>query len=268
MSDILAQYIVARSEQLLCITETLKSDERFVAAWLTGSFGRGEQVDYSDIDIRVIVANAYSERLCARPWPHGVRITDARLALFSQFGKPLIIYEAPGNAPEGGTFTYVLYEHMAMNVDWILVPQALAKRAADTRLLFDKVGIPLALPEEPLPMEERIVTLSNTISFFWMIAASCIKYLHCHDSLYFNMLLDWLYRAVYEVTYLLEGKPIPYHKGAHACLASTQAEQITALRHICERMLELMPKAVEIGAAVPQAPMSAVETRLAMVAET
>jgi hypothetical protein len=89
-----------REDLLSRIITALKNDHRFVAAWLTGSYGRGEQNEMSDIDIRVVVADEYSESLCARPWPHGGHTTDERLALFSQFGTPAVIYEAHGNASD------------------------------------------------------------------------------------------------------------------------------------------------------------------------
>jgi hypothetical protein len=43
MTEAKTRYVQARESLLTHITETLKHDERFVAAWLAGSFGRGEQ---------------------------------------------------------------------------------------------------------------------------------------------------------------------------------------------------------------------------------
>lgn len=41
----------------------LQADERFVAAWLTGSFGRGVEDNLSDFDLRIVVADAYVKTL-------------------------------------------------------------------------------------------------------------------------------------------------------------------------------------------------------------
>jgi predicted nucleotidyltransferase len=60
-------FVQERESLLAKITEGLRSDERFVAAWLTRSYGRGEQTWQSDLDIHVVVVGAHSERLCATP---------------------------------------------------------------------------------------------------------------------------------------------------------------------------------------------------------
>jgi Nucleotidyltransferase domain len=265
MSNPFSTYITNREDLLIRIATVLKSDQRFVAAWLTGSYGRGEQNEMSDIDVRVVVADEYSESLCARPWPHGRQTTDERLALFSQFGTPAVIYEAHGNAPEGGTFTYVLYREIAINVDWILVPQSNAQRARDTRLLFDNIGIPLEAPAEPESLEERITTASDSVSFFWMIAFSSLKYLALNDIVHFHMLQDWLHEGIHEVERLLDGRVSSYHAGSYARLAVTSKEQIAAHRALCQQMLKLMPRVIEMGGSVPTSPMPVIEVRLAMI---
>ena len=269
MSTCIASYVAARTDLLAHITSTLQNDQRFVAAWLTGSFGRGEQDDISDLDIRVIVADDYSEALCAQPWPHGARTTDERLALFALFGTPSVIYDAHGNAPEGGTFTYVLYEN-GLNVDWMLVPQAKARRATDTVLLFDKVGILFEPTPEPESLEQRITTASDTTAFFWMIAASSLKDLYPsrYDAVNFHMLLDWLHNALHDVQRAVDGTPWKYHSGAYAKLAPTRRELIAAHRTLCNRMLALMPEVERIGGKIPTSPMQPVEFRLKMLEET
>ncbi|GHO51341.1 hypothetical protein KSX_95040 [Ktedonospora formicarum] len=87
----------ARERLLAEITESLHNDERFVAAWLAGSYGRGEQTWLSDLDLHVVIAEAYSETLCATPWPYGAGTTEERLALFQQFGTPSLLFEAHSN---------------------------------------------------------------------------------------------------------------------------------------------------------------------------
>lgn len=48
MSSNQEQYTAARDELLAKIIAFLKDDPRFLAAWLAGSFGRGEQTWLSD----------------------------------------------------------------------------------------------------------------------------------------------------------------------------------------------------------------------------
>src|SRR5260370_37424508 len=110
----------------------------------------------------------------------GAKTTGERLALFSQFGTPAIIFEAHSNNQVGGTFTYVLYQESAINVDWMLIPQALARQEHPSLLLFDKVGIPEQPHPEPERPQERIERASTHEGIFWQLAASNVLNLHSH----------------------------------------------------------------------------------------
>ncbi len=173
MSEARARYVQARESLLARITETLKRDQRFVAAWLAGSYGRGEQEWSSDLDLHVVVANDYSECLCAQPWSGGAKTTEERLTLFKQFGEPAVIYDAHANNTIGGTFTYVLYRESAINVDWMLIPQSVAHREYPSLLLFNHGEIPEPPPEELLTREQRIEQASLHVSFFFQLC--CVQ---------------------------------------------------------------------------------------------
>lgn len=262
--NVLHTFVARRAALIERIVTTLQHDERFVAAWLTGSFGRGKQDDLSDIDLRVVVADAYSDSLCARPWPHGARTTDERLALFRQFGEPSLVYDAHENAPEGGVFTYVLYQESALNVDWILVPQATARRGQETLLLFDKVGIPMEEPPAPLSLEERAEKASVAAGFFWLMTPIAIKYLLREKQVTFQDFLGGLHAALEDMKGQIAGESVPYHGGAYAQLYLMQAERVAAIRRLCDEVLELMPAIAQMGGYVPADPMSVVNTWLAM----
>jgi predicted nucleotidyltransferase len=154
MSTNRTAYVGASDALLERITATLKSDERFIAAWLAGSFARGEQSWCSDLDLHVVVAEEYSETLCAQPWPMGARTAGERLALFQQFGEPAVVYDAHANNLVGGTFTYVLYKESGVNVDWMLIPQAIVHLEHPSLMLFHKRELP-APPLEQLPSPEQ-----------------------------------------------------------------------------------------------------------------
>ncbi|HLJ36539.1 MAG TPA: hypothetical protein VKU38_22970 [Ktedonobacteraceae bacterium] len=263
MSTYVASYVFARTDLLAHITTTLQNDERFVAAWLTGSFGRGEQDVYSDLDIRVIVADDYSEAFCAQPWPDGARTTDERLALFSLFGIPSVIYDAHGNAPEGGTFTYVLYEN-GLNVDWILVPQSKAQRASDTLLLFDTVGVSMEPAYTIEPEEIRAKAASEQVNFFWTMTPIAVKYMLREQPVAFHDFLELLHNVLREAERLVAGEPEHYHGGAYATLCTTLEERVNAIRQLCERMLALMPQVAHMGGYVAPSPMSIMTIWLAM----
>jgi predicted nucleotidyltransferase len=265
MSDIfLATFVSARHQLLHQIVTFLKQDERFVAAWLTGSFGRGEQDEFSDLDIRVVVADAYSEDLCSRPWPHGARTSPERLALFQQFGAPSVIYDAHDNAPEGGTFTYILYQDTALNVDWILIPQAEATREEQTLLLFDKVGIPIETPPEPESVEKRGQEASVQVGLFWVMTPIAIKYMLRNDPVAFQDVLEPLHGLLREAEGLVAGKIVPYSGRAFAQLYVMQEQRVAAVRELCERMLRLMPEVERMGGYVYPSPMAVVNLWLAM----
>src|SRR5258708_20798251 len=93
MSKEKMEYIQARTVLLEQITSTLQKDERFVAAWLAGSFGRGEETWLSDLYLHVGVSNAYAPSLCATPWLEGPKTTEDPIALFPLFGPTGFVFE-------------------------------------------------------------------------------------------------------------------------------------------------------------------------------
>jgi hypothetical protein len=208
----------ARESLLAAIVDSLRTDERFVAAWLSGSYGRGEQTWSSDLDIHVVVAEAYSESLCAMPWPAGARTTPERLALFSQFGTPAIIFDAYGNNAMGGTFTYIAYQESGHNLDWMLIPQATAYREYPCYLLFDKVGLPAAPAPESANVAKDMQRASMQMGFFWMIAASNAQNLLTGHLAQFHMLLMWLEESIREVRAALDGTHAQFTKASRVQL--------------------------------------------------
>ena len=141
MSDIspLETHRRERADLLALAVRLLEADERIVAAWLHGSMGRGTQDDWSDIDLFIVVADEQMEVVAAE-----------RAAFVSRAGQPLLTVEAPQNAPPGGAYLLAMYPgtygpHI-LDCSW--QPRSQARRPSDTRLLFDRVGIPPA--EEPL----------------------------------------------------------------------------------------------------------------------
>src|SRR5258708_30959151 len=146
--------IQARTVLVEQITSTLQNDERLVAAWLAGSFGRGEETWLSDLDLYVVVSDAASASLCATPWQIGAKTTAERLALFKQFGTPGIIFERNNHANQiDGILTNLVYQASAQSVDCMLIPPAKAQPEHPPLLLFDKVGLPEPSPPEPETLE-------------------------------------------------------------------------------------------------------------------
>lgn len=267
MSSKRAIFVQERESLLSKITESLRNDERFVAAWLAGSFGRGEQNWLSDLDIHAVVADAYSERLCATPWPRGPKTTSERLALFQQFGTPGIIFEDHQNNQLGGTFTHVVHCESTHNVDWMLTPQARAHQVPDCLLLFDKVGIPEPPVQEPESLEQLTERASNNVGFFWMLAAADAKNLAAGEIIHFISHLPWLESNIREVKAALRGERAAFTLHVETQHYSTQEERVAALRHLCDEMERLMPQVVAMGGYVPTSPRAIVEKRLELLTE-
>ncbi|HZJ23446.1 MAG TPA: aminoglycoside 6-adenylyltransferase, partial [Anaerolineales bacterium] len=188
MKTSLEVYRQNRDALLAKIITELSNDERFVAAWLAGSYGRNDADEVSDLDLRLVVAEPYSEVLCRRHEQVSHRTTRERFELFSRFGNPALIHENNNNAPEGGTFTFVLYEGSAVMIDWILMPLSRAKRMHPSRLLFDKVSIPLS-PPEPEDKEQSRKFVAEQWAFIWMMTAITIKYIIRRDLVFVQ---NWL----------------------------------------------------------------------------
>jgi hypothetical protein len=260
--DTLRDYVARRDTLLAAIVETLSADERFVAGWLAGSFGRGEQDALSDLDLTLIVVDSYSPTLCSRPWQVAGKTTAERLALFSLFGKPAVIHENNNNALEGGTFTFVMYEQSAIMVDWILRPQEMAQRPADSRILWDRVDIPLLPSQPPASTEQQAREASERVAFFWMMAAITAKYINRNESILVNMWLRQLHRIVDEVEDGVTGDPWRYSTIA---LQPTRESQLVVLGQECERMQALMPRVAKLGGHVPSAAMETMEVLLEIV---
>jgi hypothetical protein len=265
MSEARTRYVQARSALLTHITETLKHDDRFVAAWLAGSYGRGEPKWSSDLDLHVVVANDYSELLCAQPWLSGAKTTAERLALFKHFGEPAFVYDAHANNMMGGTFTYVLYRESAINVDWMLIPQSIAHLEHPSLVLFDHVQLPEPPRDEPLTLEQRIEQASSYVGFFWMIAASNVQNLLTGDLVQFHTLLRWLEDSIREVSAALKGERAAFTKSSGINLCCTQEDQVATLRALCDAMEALAPDIVKLGGFVPTSPRSVIEMRLQLL---
>ena len=253
------EYASNRNKLLEDITQVLKEDHRFVAAWLTGSFGRGDADNVSDLDLTVVVENSFAKNLCFRSHQVGASTTPERYALLSQFGQPHIIHENHHNAPENGTFTFVLYQETALAVDWILRPNANVARPASSVLLFEKIDISIEPPISVESLSQRIELATEQVAFFWMMVTVTIKYLTRRDEVYFHRFLDMLYGIVWDVRRLVAGEPDRWLKGSLVELATARETQIASVRQICQEMLDVMRDVEEMGGSVPVSPMSTIE---------
>jgi len=267
MSDSKNAAIKNREAFLQTLVEHLSANEQFLAAWLTGSFARGEQDILSDIDITLVVDDETGNALCVRPWMVSAQTTKERYHLFSSFGRPVLIHENHHNAPEGGTFTFVAYNQDAVMVDWILRPLTGAEHPEGSRLLFDQAGIPIQSPAKPVSQAQRADEASEIMAFFWMMTAVTVKYIYRGDGVFVNTWLEELTKLVYEVERRIGGRALPYRRGSSTLLSMTSEEQFNAIRRLSGRMEDLAPEVNRIGGVVPEAPMATIEPLIGIARE-
>ncbi|MFT3895169.1 MAG: aminoglycoside 6-adenylyltransferase [Anaerolineales bacterium] len=260
MGTSLDTYRSRRDNFLDEVITSLSKDDWFVAAWLTGSISRGEDDSLSDIDISVVVSEEHSPTLCTRLEQVSASTSSERFSFFSRFGNPALIHENNNNAPEGGTFTFVMYFDSAIMVDWILIPQSKATRPHDSKLLFDKASIPVASRPEPESLEQRKHSVTEQWAFFWMMSAITIKYILRNDSVFTTQWIEHLHSIVRDIERKLNGEPWQYHRGSLSQLSSTRENQIQSLRQLCQRMQELQPKVTEFTGSNPSMPITEIET--------
>ncbi|HET6822031.1 MAG TPA: nucleotidyltransferase domain-containing protein [Anaerolineales bacterium] len=267
MKSNLESYRQSREVLLTSIITELSADEHCIAAWLTGSYARNDADEVSDLDIRVVIAEPYSDILCARQEQVSHSTTSERLAFFSRFGQPALIHENNNNAPEGGTFTFVLYSDSALMVDWTLLPQMNAERPFQSLLLFDKANLPLSPPPEAEELEQSKKAVAEMWAFFWMMTAVTIKYIIRNDSVFVNHWLEVLHGLVEEIGRQLRREPSEYIRGSLTRLEPTPEKQIESIRSLCRTMQELTPQIEQFSGVTLAPPRKEIETLLVLASE-
>jgi len=262
MENRLQAYQQSRHDLLTRIATELSNDERFVAAWLTGSYGRNNADDMSDLDLNLVVADPYHKLLCTRQEQVSHQTTNERLSIFRKFGEPALIHENNNNAPPDGTFTFVLYSNSALMIDWTLIPQTNAERPFQSLLLFDKGNIPDSSPPVPEELLASKKVVAEQWAFFWMMTAVTIKYIVREDLVFVQNWLEHLHGMVREMERRIQRIPWQdaYVRGSVSKLQPTRDKQIESLRQLCERMQELKPRVAEFTESELLMPVAEIET--------
>ena len=227
-----------RAALLQHVERGLRSDARIAAAWLGGSLGRGDADALSDIDLALAVVDE-----------HCADLNTQRRAFVAQFGEPILIQEAPQNAPPGGAFVLVLYRGSVapQEIDWFWQPSGSANIPTSARLLFDRVALPRA-PAWIFPTREEVAArVSLRTTFFWAMAFIAAKKIARGQRAAAFDLMRMMDRARDAVEGLLRGAPEPAW-GAIASPGASEtlppfdpAEQMAYLRDLVARMASLQP---------------------------
>jgi predicted nucleotidyltransferase len=156
-----------RDRLLSRVQQVLEADRRVTAAWLSGSYGRGEADAWSDLDLHVAVMDEHFEEF----------IADHQ-TLFANCGQQLhvISHGIPSWSMPHGRFWLVQYAPYMLEVDWNIGPTAATTRPEASYMLFDRVGIPITPPLPPVEEDFRRAEAKNQLDFFWAMAPIAVKF--------------------------------------------------------------------------------------------
>jgi predicted nucleotidyltransferase len=263
----LTRYAEERDALLTRIVHVLEADSRVVAAWLAGSFGRGEADAWSDLDLHVAVATDLFPQFLAE-----------REALYQQVGRPILSQEEKvSDSQTDARFQLVLYPG-PIEVDWNIGPVATAQRPLAFRMLIERGAVPVVTPP-PLSRAERRDQASHWLTFFWAMAPIAIKYCGrgqpaCELVSHMTRSFIALWRLVAEP----EG-PNPILPATNRVLepeldaqvprlgpTTNPLQALAVIDELCRRVQELHPALESLGAVVsPEVPTDV--TKLQRIAE-
>ena len=247
-----------RNALLARMVSGLRSDDRFPAAWLAGSFGRQEEDEYSDLDVIVAVSEDAVEALCSSDRPTGAGSPGPRMDLISSFGTPAIVHEQHANAPPGGAFTAVIYES-GTAVDWTFVPLLGLTRPSSTHFLFDQIDVPMEDASGQLDPATLAKRLGERLSFFWLLSISAAKAWRRGDDVRFHSVLELMYGARRDIEFLLRGERPVYTRYSLAPFLASREEQKRSLKEVCVEVNGLARSVARSGAATPDSPLEPVK---------
>jgi predicted nucleotidyltransferase len=254
-------YRAVRDALIKRAVEVLEVDSRVMAVWLSGSFGRGVDDVWSDFDLHVAVADSEF----ADFW-------GSRERMYRRLGEPILIQpEMPSNAQHGGRFQLVVYPG-PVEFDWNIGPLSMARRPAESVLLFARHHIPLDLPASLSDVERRDQA-QNAIVFFWAMAPIAVKYAARQLSRRASSQIDLLtgsYIQLWRLVNLPDG-PAPTAAAQNRATEPeldrnlprlgatiTPASALGVIRDQCHAVEELHPALADLGVEIPGAMPEAV----------
>lgn len=172
VANTLRRHRADREDLLLSLTSALQADPHVRAAWLWGSFGRGEADDLSDLDIWFIVSDEASPEI------------GPSLRLYAkQAGNFIVGSESPQHAPAGGGYFSSLHEgrHGLLHLDCYWQPQSAVFQVPFEGLLFDRLDESIvSLSQEPLRAEQPLQgddRIKDGLGFAWLMLSIAAKHL-------------------------------------------------------------------------------------------
>ncbi|HEX8597790.1 MAG TPA: nucleotidyltransferase domain-containing protein [Chloroflexia bacterium] len=262
LAEHLSEKVQERTDLIERVSSILHSDERVVAAWLGGSLGSGNADAYSDVDLWVVVRDADIDV-----------VRESRRQFVEVLGRPVLISEAPQNAPHGGAYLWTLYagKHGPQHVDWSWLPKTGATIPADVRLLFDKVALALADVSRRVPPtgEDLSSALSQECAFFWGMCGVVAKYIARGRAYDVLNLLNPVASTSDKIEWLLgEGELKSYKESIwdEVPLFTEPQDQLGLLRKLASEMeFEIGPRVEAAGGQVPHEAIAEIHNLFALV---
>lgn len=231
------------------IEETLGSDLRIAAAWLGGSFGRGQADAWSDLDVGLAIHDA-----------HLGAFLEERPTLYRRFGVPLLVHQAPlSNAPNGEA-QRIIFDG-PLEVDFTVTPLSSARLPAHTMVLFAREPIPT---EEPVPLtgEERRQACETRLTFIWAMAPTAIRYVGRLETRRATTMISLMAEAYVALWRLVHtpSTPAVLNQPLEPALADLLPLQaigidplacLRAVRQLCAQTEMMHPELAAIGVGVP-----------------
>ena len=127
MTEIEQTRIQEREALIARISNLLESDQRFLAAWLEGSLGRGSFDAWSDIDLWTVVRDE-----------DFAQVVSDRYAIMETMGSCVLKVESPQNGPANGIYLMAGFETASgiQLVDWYCQPASQACRSNSLAVFF------------------------------------------------------------------------------------------------------------------------------------
>jgi predicted nucleotidyltransferase len=258
----------ARRDALLArLIERFEQDERVGSAWLSGSFGRGEADEWSDLDLHVAIQDADFDAVIAN-----------KDDLFAWGGQPLLIQAGfPSESMPGGRFWLVMYEG-CVEVDWNIGPVSVAARPAASHIVFERQPVPVALDRHAASPGELREKLQSTVEFFWAMAPIAVKYAgrgHTRLGVIQCELLERAYQRLWELPNAPASLGDEFHQNrrppdqADAAMprfgpAITSSEVLRVAEECCSLVGSLHPELALRGVPIPSAMPQAVDALIAV----
>ncbi len=243
---LLDAYCAERETLLQRIQELAERDDRIRACWLFGSLGRGEEDDLSDLDVWMVVADA-----------HLPAIKAERQDYVRQVGTPLVLLEAPQNAPRGGAYLMAIYDAPSgpHQVDWYWQAESAARIPQQTRLLLDRAGLPPSetptrfTDMESAPERTPLEAAVQSVCFFWVMILITAKYAARSPYEARMNLLAYAYDALQGARRFAGLPPAPEAESLPP--HPEPAAKLALLRELAAQMEGVMPHIEAAGGSVP-----------------